>query len=125
MLNSCSGTLHPTPPFDLARSLEFLGFFPPTQNEQSLAEQTLAKAVCLRGQVIGFQVKSVGSSEAPQLAYTLWSEQPLDAPTERAAVDRLRFFLSLDDYAYNPNVCRKAASIAAIGSFPITLSIAA
>lgn len=97
MLNSCSGTLHPTLPFDFARSLEFLGFFPPTQNEQSLAEQTLTKAICLRGQVIGFQVKSVGSSEAPQLVYTLWSEQPLDAPTERAVVDRLRFYLSLDD----------------------------
>lgn len=97
MLNSYSGTLQPTPPFDFARSLEFLGFFPPTQNEQSLAEQTLTKAVCLRRQVIGFQVKSAGSSEAPQLAYTLWSEQPLDTPTEHAAVDRLRFYLSLDD----------------------------
>lgn len=97
MINSSSGQLKPTPPFDLAQSLNFLGLFPPTQNEQTLARQTLTKAICLAGQVIVFQVKAVGSVDQPQLAYTLWSEQPLTAPAERAAVDRLSFFLSLND----------------------------
>lgn len=97
MINSSSGHLHPTPPFDFAQSLDFLGLFPPTQREQSLAGQILTKALCLARQVIVFQIKSVGSIEKPQLAYTLWSEQPLTLQIERAAEDRLRFFLSLDD----------------------------
>ena len=97
MINSTSGLLNPIPPFDLAQSLNFLGLFPPTQHEQSLSEQPLTKAICLQGQVIAFQVKSVGSVEAPQLAYTLFSEQPIVAQTEQAAVDRLSFFLSLTD----------------------------
>ena len=97
MTNSTSGQLNPTPPFDFAQSLNFLGLFPPTQQEQLLSEQSLTKAICLQGQVIAFQVKSVGSVEAPQLAYTLFSDQPIAAQTEHAAVDRLSFFLSLAD----------------------------
>ena len=97
MTNSTSGQLNPTPPFDFAQSLNFLGLFPPTQQEQLLSEQSLTKAICLQGQVIAFQVKSVGSMETPQLAYTLFSDQPIPAQTEHAVVDRLSFFLSLAD----------------------------
>ena len=94
---SVTGQLKSVPPFDLAQSLNFLGLFPPTQQEQSLNEQSLTKAICLQGQVIAFQVKSVGSVEAPQLAYTLFSDRPITTSTEQAAVDRFSFFLSLAD----------------------------
>ena len=97
MINSNSGQLKPTPPFDFNHSLAFLGFFTPTKNEQSLAGQILTKAVCVQGQVVGFQVKSSGDVETPCLDYTLWSEQPLTAEIVHATLDRLSFFLSLDD----------------------------
>lgn len=97
MINTSSGILQPIPPFDFSQSLDFLGLFPPTQREQSLTGQTLTKAVSLAGQVVVFQVKSLGSIEKPELTYTLWSEQPLTPSAEQATQDRLRFFLSLDD----------------------------
>jgi hypothetical protein len=94
---SDTGYLTPTPPFDLAKSLDFLGAFPPMQNEQALAERSLTKAIGVGGQTVAFQVVAQGTVKEPQLAYTLFAEQPLSAATKTAALDCIAFFLSLAD----------------------------
>ena len=90
-------TLHPTPPFDFNKTLDFLEGFSPTRGEQSLAARVLTKAIAVAGQVVVFQVASSGAVEAPRLECTLHSAQPLSPATLAAARDRLSFFLSLDD----------------------------
>src|SRR5438477_10130495 len=92
-----TGYLTPTPPFDFARSLEFLGFFAPMQGEQTIASGVLTKAVYVEGQIVAFQLASTGTVDAPQLEYTLFSEQPMSDAVKHDAIDRVRFFLSLDD----------------------------
>ena len=96
-LYSETGYLTPTPPFDFARSLEFLGFFTPMQGEQTIASRKLTKAVSVEGQIVAFQLTSTGTVDAPQLEYTLFSEQPMSDTLKHAAIDRVSFFLSLDD----------------------------
>jgi DNA-3-methyladenine glycosylase II len=44
-----------------------------------------------------FTVRSAGSVEQPHLDYTLAADEPLTAEVERAALDRIRFYLSIDD----------------------------
>lgn len=96
-MHTKEGQLTPVPPFDFAKSLNFLGFFKPMQGEQTATAQTLTKAVYVEGQVVAFQLTSVGTIEEPRLDYTLFSEEPIHAAIEHTAVDRIRFFLSLDD----------------------------
>ena len=92
-----TGYLTPTPPFDFARSLEFLGSFAPMQGEQTTAARALTKATYVEGQIISFQLTSTDTVDAPKLEYTLFSEQPISDAVKHTAVDRVSFFLSLDD----------------------------
>jgi DNA-3-methyladenine glycosylase II len=96
-LYTVTGHLTPAPPFDFARSFEFLGGFQPSAGEQTLDAHTLTKAVLVDGQTIVFRVASSGEIETPRLDYTLFSDQPIGVATARAADDRIGFFLSLDD----------------------------
>ena len=96
-LHTKTGYLTPTPPFDFARSLEFLGSFAPMQDEQTIAARALTKATYVEGQITGFQLTSTGIVDAPKLEYTLFSEQPISDAVKHTAVDRVSFFLSLDD----------------------------
>lgn len=89
--------LFPTAPFDFTRSLNFLKGFPPTQGEQNLEDQTLTKAVRANGRTVAFELRALGTIEAPKLACDLCADLPLSPEVERAALDRVRFFLSLDD----------------------------
>ncbi len=92
-----TGYITPTAPYDFTKSLNFLGFFSPTQGEQAVTEQALTKAVYVDGQLIAFRVAAMGTIDAPRLAYTLFSEQAIDDTIKNAAIDRITFFLSLDD----------------------------
>jgi DNA-3-methyladenine glycosylase II len=96
-LSITSGQLRPRPPFDFARSLAFLGDFGPTAGEQELTKSVLTKAVTLHGRAVAFELRNAGTVEEPQLAYTLYSEQPLSEAEQDMITDRIRFFLSLDD----------------------------
>ena len=96
-MHTKTGYITPTAPYDFTKSLNFLGFFPATQGEQAIAEQALTKAVYVDGQLLAFRVTSTGTIERPQLTYTLFSEQVIDESTQNAAIDRITFFLSLDD----------------------------
>ena len=92
-----SGHLTPTPPFDFAKSLEFLRIFMPMQSEQALSGRSLTKAVCITGQTLAFQVTTIGTVEKPELEYSLFSDQVIASPIKSATVDRISFFLSLAD----------------------------
>lgn len=92
-----TGYLPATSPFDLSKSLGFLGTFAPTQDEQTISQQKLTKAISIERQPIVFQIASIGNVEAPQLEYTLFSEQPIAVTTKKTLVDRMTFFLSLKD----------------------------
>ena len=45
----------------------------PTKQEQTISSHTLAKAISIDGQIVVFQLVSIGAIEDPQLEYTLFS----------------------------------------------------
>ena len=92
-----TGTLTPTPPFDFSKSLQFLGIFGPTKNEQTVSTHSLTKAISIDGQTVVFQLTSIGTTEKPGLEYTLFSAKPFSQAMENAVVERITFFLSLKD----------------------------
>lgn len=84
------GRLASVQPFDFAKSLAFIGAFPPARGEQTQDDLTLTKGVMIAGQPVVFRLKGAGST----LNYEAWSPEPI---TRAVLEDRLRFFLSLDD----------------------------
>ncbi len=92
-----SGELTPTPPFDFNKSLQFLGIFGPTKNEQTVSSHSLTKAISLDGQTVVFQLTSIGTTENPGLEYRLFSAKPITEATKNAVAERVTFFLSLTD----------------------------
>src|SRR5216684_3162984 len=92
-----TGTLTPTPPFDFSKSLQFLGIFGPTKNEQTVSTQSLTKAISIDGQTVVFQLTSIGTTENPSLAYALFSADPFSEATKSAVIEHITFFLSLQD----------------------------
>ena len=97
MLHTASGQLAAVAPFDFAQSLRFIGGFGPSAGEQTLAGRTLTKAVQIGEQLVVFELADAGGSAGPLLRYTLHAASPIDAATQRAAEDRIAFFLSLND----------------------------
>jgi DNA-3-methyladenine glycosylase II len=85
------------PPFDFAKSLAFVGEFPATQGEQNLASQTMTKALRVNGQTVVFVLHATWTEDKPQLDVTIHSAKKLSNADEAAVLDRIRFFLSLDD----------------------------
>ena len=92
-----SGTVIPSAPFDFAKSLGFVEMFSPARGEQQVAAHSLTKAIMVLGQPVGFEVKSVGNVEQPRLDYTLFADQLISKELKAAALDRLSFYLSVDD----------------------------
>jgi DNA-3-methyladenine glycosylase II len=91
------GALDPRAPFDFAQTLRFVGAFSPAAGEQTTNGETLRKAVMIRRRPVVFTVRSSGSIEQPRLDYILAADAPISAEVERAALDRIRFYFSLDD----------------------------
>lgn len=89
--------LKPRAPFDFSKTLAFIQDFQPALGEQHIQNGTLSKALLINGQVIVFRLRSLGSVADPALACTLCAETALAAETRLAALERIRFFLSLDD----------------------------
>ena len=69
----------------------------PTKQEQTISSHTLNKAFSIDGQTIVFQLVATGTTENPQLEYTLYSAEPISEDTSNAVVERMKFFLSLKD----------------------------
>ncbi len=96
-LHTVDGELTPVAPFDFNRSLKFLGEFKPISGEQSVTDTGLIKAVRENGHNVAFRLQSTGTIEQPSLAYTLFSPERLDGATRQAVLNRISFFLSLDE----------------------------
>jgi len=90
-------TLTPTPPFDFAHTLRFIGHFPATFGQQQLSEQTFTKAFMVKGETVVVEVQSTGTVTEPSLTYTLHSAQPASEDLRAAVADRVSFYLSLAD----------------------------
>jgi len=69
----------------------------PTKQEQTIDSHALTKAISFDGQTIVFQLISIGTTENPQLEYTLFSAEPITDEIQNAVVERMIFFLSLKD----------------------------
>lgn len=96
-INLTEGALKPRAPFDFAQTLRFVGAFTPAAGEQTTTGEMLRKAVMIQGRPVVFTVRSLGSIERPHLHYTLATAEPITPEMERAALDRIQFYLSLDD----------------------------
>ena len=96
-MHSTTGTLTPIPPFDYEKTLAFLGSFSIAMNDQVVEPNVLNKALALNGNAIVFRLHARGTVDEPLLDYTLYSARKLSPAVHDKAVERIRFFLSLDD----------------------------
>ena len=95
-LQTKQGTLVPLQPFDFGHTLHFIGDFSPALGEQRVDRGLLTKAVSINEKSVVFRVQA-GTKDRAILQYDLFSERPLDSEEEAVVVDRIRFYLSLDD----------------------------
>ncbi len=89
-LHSESGSLKPTPPFDLAKSLDFLTMFLPMRDGHTLEESSLTRGVSVEGRTVLFELRAAGTMKQPRVNYTLFSEGSLSPSTREALVDPYR-----------------------------------
>lgn len=94
-LQTVEGKLYPEDPFDFKQSLNFIDNFFSSSNDYLILENQLKTAVQLES-TVGFKVESKGTVDDPVLNYKLFSEQ-LDKNTVDKVIDRITFFLSLND----------------------------
>ncbi len=89
--------ISPRPPFDFEKTLNFVRGFSPAYGDQTANDGILTKATRLNGQMIVFSVQSTGTLESPALQVTLTSTEPLSEEARQAALERIAFYLSVDD----------------------------
>src|SRR5918912_960240 len=82
------------PPFDWRHSLEFIGKFPATREEQVVDGIHLLKAWRLAGHTLATRISPDGERG---LLVEVACAQPVDAVLRESLTDRLTFYLSLDD----------------------------
>jgi DNA-3-methyladenine glycosylase II len=85
------------PPFDFAKSLAFIAGFPLANNEQALGGNRLTKALQIGDFTVGAVVESVGTVDEPVLNCRLVCAEEMPSQTITQALDRLTFYLSLND----------------------------
>ena len=96
-VNSIEGKLFPKSPFDFSKSINFMNMFYPTEDEQTLEDLSFTKAVYLEDQTMAFRLENEGTVEKPVLLYTLFSHEVITEDMEAELIDRITFFLSLED----------------------------
>ncbi len=96
-MHSTTINFTPTPPFDFAQTLHFIGDFTPGEGEQRVTGPTLTRALRVAGQTVVCRVASHGTIDAPALTCDLFAATPLAADVVVAVRDRVAFWLSLDD----------------------------
>lgn len=92
-----TGVLPATAPFDFEKSLTFIGDFLPTHGEQTMIDGVFTKAILINGYIVAFRLTNKGTIDAPQVGYTLYSKQQLPLEVKQAVLERITFFLSLND----------------------------
>ncbi len=99
-IESKTGFLPATAPFDFSQSLRFVGEFSPTAGEQSVSQSgQLTKTISLKGQAVVFSVIPTSSSPddtIPGVNYTLRANQ-LEAKTVELAERAISKYLGLQD----------------------------
>ena len=91
------GNLPATPPFDFAKSLDYLRQFPPPALDQAVADESFVKAFRLQGQTLLFRVCNGEIAGETGLEYVIFSDKGVSKNLESVFLERLRSFLSLDD----------------------------
>jgi DNA-3-methyladenine glycosylase II len=91
------GKLFPIAPFDFSKSINFMNMFYPTSGEQVTKDSSFTKAVYLHDQTIAFKLENSGSVKKPVLSYTFFSHEELEKDVIAELLDRINFFMSLDD----------------------------
>src|SRR2546428_14068116 len=94
MLYSEEGSLRPAPPFDFAKSLDFLEQFPPRREDQTVSELSMTKAVRVGGRAIVFQLKPTGTIMMLGIKYTLFPKHPFSRVLTEVVIDRSSCYLS-------------------------------
>ncbi|MDQ3693500.1 MAG: DNA-3-methyladenine glycosylase 2 family protein [Chloroflexota bacterium] len=92
-----AGTLRAVPPFDFLQSLAFIDSFAPAQSEQITTATCLSKAFIVNGRAIAVRIAATAADAAPELALSVRSDAVITAELLVATIDRVRFYLSLDD----------------------------
>ena len=67
------------------------------RDDQKIDEVSLTRAVCIGGQTVVFKVRSTGLIKSPRLKHIMTSDRSLTPGVRDAVVDRIGFFLSLED----------------------------
>lgn len=96
-LHTLQGKLFPIPPFDFSKSLNFADMFTPAGGEQFILGLSFTKAVYLENQTLGFRLENDGTVDEPVLSYTLFSEHEIREKIKSELLDRIKFYLSLED----------------------------
>jgi DNA-3-methyladenine glycosylase II len=96
-LETVQGKLFPVSPFDFFKSIQFMNMFTPTADEQTVEDLSFTKAVYHKNRTMAFKLEDHGTVEKPVLSYTLFSYETIDENLESELLDRIKFFLSLDD----------------------------
>ena len=97
MVQSVHGKLVPVHPFDFSKSINFMNMFSPTSGEQTLHDLSFTKAVYIEDQTMAFRLENNGTVEEPVLLYTLFSRESITDHLESELLNRIKFFLSLED----------------------------
>lgn len=96
-LNTIQGKIFPVPPFDFSKAISFMNMFTPTMEEQTFDELSFTKAIYLKDQTLAFKLENMGTVEKPVLKYTLFSPKEIGEDIQSELLDRIKFFLSLED----------------------------
>ena len=97
-LHQCTLTLTAIAPFDFARTLDYLRWFRPLAQEQSVGDASFRKAFWAGGQAVLCEVSNPADITAPGVAVTLGSWNPLaDAAVDAVARNLTRFLGLADD----------------------------
>jgi len=91
------GQLTATAPFDFNQSVRFINNFGPMHGEQRTDGNSITKAIRMHGHTAVFELCKQGTVEQLSVGYRLYSDHPLPPEARQAIVDRIAFFLSLDD----------------------------
>ncbi|VVB64371.1 Uncharacterised protein [uncultured archaeon] len=71
--------------------------FGSTEGEQIIHNGTLSKAFSFHGKAVVVRIRSKDEIDSPRLEYDLISDRAMDDHNKKKAIDRITFFLSLDD----------------------------
>lgn len=87
----------PVAPFDFDKSLQFIQGFGPTEGDQASSGKRLLRAMRADGQLLGLEVTSSGTVDAPRLTCVVHAREPISDSTLGQARHRAEHFLSVHD----------------------------